>query len=325
MRTSINRIAVWTTLLLTVAATAMRLLTLPQVQAEAVGEAGISIWLLIALAAGAAVLVALAHCSRLPLRPMEGEQGVLLGIVTAVAGAVLFLDTVMAMVRLNLTGVTPPPNAQILNTADRVTLWLTLVFGFLAGVWLMTLGIRWGRHSSLTLVERLGALTPVLWMWCRLARYELSYASATNAKRSFYDFFMLIFLMLFLLTLARYAADVAPPSAKTMRAYSAVAAMVGISSPLTRLGMHLLGDVEAFNASQLAGVVDFAIGLLALGMTVQLYRESPSAAKSDEEEDEDDNAQFNLFSPEDLSPESPTPVADRLIRELLSEEQSAEE
>lgn len=325
MRISINKIAVWATLLLTVAATAMRLFTLPQVQAEAVGEAGISIWLLMALAAGAAVLIALACCSRLPLRPVEGEQAAPLGIVAFIAGAVLFVDIVMAMVRLNLTGVTPPPNTQILNTADRVTLWLTLVFGFLAGVWLMALGIRWGRRSSLTMVERLGALTPVLWMWCRLARYELSYASATNAKRSFYDFFMLIFLMLFLLALARYAADVAPPSARSMRAYSAVAAMVGISSPLTRLGMHLLGDVEAFNSSQLAGVVDFAIGLLALGMTMYLYREQSSDAAEDDEEEEADNAEYNLFSPEDISPESPTPVADRLIRELLSEEQSAEE
>lgn len=325
MRTSINKIAVWATLLLTAVATAMRLLTLPQVQAEAVGEAGISIWLLLALTVAAAVLIVLAHCSRLPLRPVEDEHAVPLGIVAVIAGAVLFVDTVMAMVRLNLTGVTPPPNTQILNQADRVTLWLTLVFGFLAGVWLIALGIRWSRRSSLTLVERLGALTPVLWMWCRLARYELSYASATNAKRSFYDFFMLIFLMLFLLAMARYAADVAPPSAKAMRAYASVAAMVGISSPLTRLGMHLLGDVESFNASQLAGVVDFAIGLLALGMTVYLYREQLTLEPEDEEDDEDDNAEFNLFSPEDLSPESPTPVADRLIRELLSEEQSADE
>lgn len=324
MGTSINKLAVWATLLLTAVATAMRLLTLPQVQAEAVGEAGISIWLLLALTAGAAVLIVLACCSRLPLRPVEGEHATPLGVVTVIAGAVLFVDTVMAMVRLNLTGVTPPPNTQILNQADRVTLWLTLVFGFLGGVWLMALGIRWARRSPLTLVERVGALAPVLWMWCRLARYELSYASATNAKRSFYDFFMLIFLMLFLLAMARYAADVAPPSPKSMRAYAAVAAMVGISSPLTRLGMHLLGDVESFNASQLAGVVDFAIGLLALGMTVYLFHER-ATDDPDADEEEDDNAEFNLFSPEDISPESPTPVADRLIRELLSEEQSADE
>lgn len=320
MRTSINKVTVWVTLLFTVAATALRLFTLPQVQAEAVGEAGISIWLLMALAAGAAVLAVIAFVNRSPLTPVEGERAVPLGIVTAVAGAVLFVDILMAMVRLNLTGVTPPPNSQILNDADRVMLWLTLVFGFLAGVWLMALGIRWARHSPLTLVERLGALTPVLWIWCRLARYELSYASATNAKRSFYDFFMLIFLMLFLLAFARYAADVAPPSAKAMRAYSSIAAMVGISSPLTRLGMHLLGDVESYNASQLAGVVDLAIGLLALGLTVYLCRD---AEQPDDEDDAeaDDNADYNLFAPEDLAPESATPVADRLLRELMNEDE----
>ncbi|MBQ3133100.1 MAG: hypothetical protein IJC17_02345 [Clostridia bacterium] len=311
MKPTLNQIAVWVTLALTALATALRLATLPQVQAEAVGEAGISLWLLLALIACTVVLVVLAIVSRLPLRPLlDGEDAKLPGLAAVAAGAVLFVDTVMAMVRLILTGITPPPNAQILNPADRTTLWLTLVFGFLGGLWLVLTGIRWHRNQSLSTAERFGALLPVLWIWCRLARYELSYASATNAKRSFYDFFMLIFLTLFLLAFARYVADVAPPKARSMRAYASIAAMLGISSPLTRLGMYLLGDTESFNASQLAGATDFAIGLLALALTVYLYRDIENAL--DDEEDESNYI-------DDLAKPSTTPLSDQLFSEWLSE------
>lgn len=308
MRPTRNQIAVWVTVALTLAATVVRLATLPLVQAEAVGETGVSIWLLGGLLAAALVLAVFAFCSKLPLPALADGDTRAVGAAASAAGAVLFADTVMAMIRLILTGITPAPNAQILNPADRTTLWLTLVFGFLGGLWLVLAGIRLWKNQVLSQTERFGALLPVLWIWCRLARYELSYASATNAKRSFYDFAMLIFLTLFLLAFARYAANVAPPKARAMRAYASVAAMLGLSSPLTRLGMHLLGDTESFNASQLAGVTDFAIGLLALALTVYLYRE-------EDDFDEEDESDFV----DDLASPSETPLSDFLISEWMNE------
>ncbi len=328
MRPTINKIAVYTTLGMTALAMILRLTTLPQVQQEAVGEFGVSFWLLVALCAAAVVLAVLSFLSDLPLHPIGGKQQPKLGSVSVAVGVVLLLDTVLALVRFGMLGKTPPPNAQILNNADRITLYLTFTFGLLGGLWLVALGCQWLRRQTLGNLARAGALLPVLWIWCRLARYELSYASAANIKRSFYDFFMLLFLMLFLLAFARYVADVAPPSAKTMRALSAIAAMVGISSPLTRLGMQILGDTEAFNASQLAGIPDLAIGVLALAVTVYLFRDqldfvpvaverAPLLEELKGAEEEESLGQVIMQA---QAAHSSTPVADKLIAELLEEE-----
>lgn len=328
MKPTINKIAIYATVAMTAVAMVLRLTTLPQVQQEAVGEFGVSFWLLVALCVGAVVLAALAFVSRLPLHPIGGEQQPKLGALTTAVGGVLLLDTVLALVRFGLIGKTPPPNAQILNNADKWTLYLSFVFGLLGGLWLVLLGFKWIRRLPLENGARFGALLPVAWIWCRLARYELSYASAANIKRSFYDFFMLLFLMLFLLAFARYVADVAPPSAKTMRALSAIAAMAGISSPLTRLGMQVLGDTEAFNASQLAGITDLAIGVLALAMTCYLFRDeldfepvlierAPLLEELREEQQENEEPDAPIMAGE---MPSATPIADKLIAELLEEE-----
>lgn len=328
MKPTINKIAVYTTVGMTALAMILRLTTLPQVQQEAVGEFGVSFWLLVALCAAAIVLAVLAFLSDLPLHPVGGEQQPKLGGLSVAVGVVLLLDTALALVRFGMLGKTPPPNAQILNNADKITLYLTFAFGLLGGLWLVVLGCQWLRRQTLGNLARAGALLPVLWIWCRLARYELSYASAANIKRSFYDFFMLLFLMLFLLAFARWVADVAPPSAKTMRALSAIAAMAGISSPLTRLGMQMLGDTEAFNASQLAGITDLAIGALALAVTVYLFRDrldfvpvtverAPLLEELKDADEEEDLGQVILHGQE--AP-SATPVADKLIAELLEEE-----
>lgn len=328
MKPSINKIAIYATMAMTALAMILRLTTLPQVQQEAVGEFGVSFWLLVALCAAAVVLAVLSFLSDLPLHPIGGTQQPKLGGLTVAVGAVLLLDTVLALVRFGLLGKTPPPNAQILNNADKITLYLTFAFGLLGGLWLVILGCQWLRRQTLGNLARAGALLPVLWIWCRLARYELSYASAANIKRSFYDFFMLLFLMLFLLAFARWVADVAPPSAKTMRALSAIAAMAGISSPLTRLGMQILGDTEAFNASQLAGITDLAIGVLALAVTAYLFRDRldfvpvpiERAPLLDERKETDDEESLERVILQEQTKHSSTPTADKLIAELLEEE-----
>ena len=320
MQPTINKIALIATPALTVAALLARLLTLPQVQNEAVGETGVSLWLLLGLCLAAVLLAALSCLSPQPLRPMGGKQQTKLGLLAGLSGIVMLMDTILSVVRLALTGKTPPPNAQILNSADRTTLTLSLIFGLLGGVWLLLLGCKWLRRAPLRFFARLGSLFPVAWIWCRLARYELSYASAANIKRSFYDFFMLLFMMLFLLAFARYVADVAPPSGKTMRALSAITAMVGISSPLARLGMQILADTESFNASQLAGITDLAIGLLALGMTFFLFAQDWDNPLTDEESPD---SLADLVSDQQYEWENPisaTPITDQLLAELMEEE-----
>lgn len=112
-----------------------------------------------------------------------------------------------------LLGHTPPaPAVETVGVAGGVVLGLSLLFR-IGGRRLPVpdraalAGGGWQPPG----VYRLWALCPVLWIWMRLARNEMSYVSAIDVYRSFYDFVMLIFIMLFFLFFARFAAGVGNP------------------------------------------------------------------------------------------------------------------
>lgn len=181
------------------------------------------------------------------------------------AGAVLSLTTIVDAARWFFWNRTPPPNHSVLSTVDGLTLFFTLVFGLLGGIMLVRLGLTWiFEQESRTGILRWWALAPVGWIWMRLARYEVSYASAVDVSESFYDFVMLIFTLLFLFSLARYVSGVGQKKPRLLFFFALATALCSLSGPLTRLSLYLTGQMDAFNASQLAGVTDGFIGAFAL-------------------------------------------------------------
>lgn len=125
------------------------------------------------------------------------------------AGAVLVVSTLFDLYIWVTTKQTPAPNAYVIGKFDAVLLVLTLAFGLLGGAFLVRIGFHWAAQGRMRRgVFALWALAPSLWVWMRLARYEMSYASATDVTESFYDFVMLIFTLLFLFSFARYVSGV---------------------------------------------------------------------------------------------------------------------
>lgn len=130
-----------------------------------------------------------------------------------------------------LLGHTPPaPAVETVGVAGGVVLGLSLLFGLAGGAFLFRIGLLWlEEDGSRPGVYRLWALCPVLWIWMRLARYEMSYVSAIDVYRSFYDFVMLIFIMLFFLFFARFAAGVGNPRPRLLVGVSLSAALCALT------------------------------------------------------------------------------------------------
>lgn len=178
------------------------------------------------------------------------------------AGAVLVVSTLFDLYIWVTTKQTPAPNAYVIGKFDAVLLVLTLAFGLLGGAFLVRIGFHWAAQGRMRRgVFALWALAPSLWVWMRLARYEMSYASATDVTESFYDFVMLIFTLLFLFSFARYVSGVnSGRSPRAVLGFALCTALFSLSGTLTRLAMYLMQDSMAYTSSELAGFSDFMIG-----------------------------------------------------------------
>lgn len=211
------------------------------------------------------------------LRPVAPR----VGVVALLSGVVLALYGVWDIWRWLATDRMPAPQTVVTGHIGMAALVLQLVFAVLGGAAL----VRWGLLLVAEGATRRGMagwsmLAPVLWMWFRLARYEMSYVSTVRLSESFFDFGMFILELLFLFKLARFTAGVGKTWVGSLQFFAAATALFALSAPLTRLIMYLLGDSEAFLASELAGAGDMAVGLLAAAVSFGLAAtpEEPVAA-----------------------------------------------
>lgn len=259
--------ALLVTLIMTVAVIVLRVTLVPWLQSTDTGLFGLSyVVVAVMLLTMIAVFVLLRMGKdELPTLPtVRGKWLLPIAVTVMAVGACILLTTVMDMYTWAAYGVTPPPGKAVTGTVDRVTLFLSMIFGVLSGIYFIRLGLAWARENR----ERRGqlpfwALSPTFWVWMRLARYEVSYASAVEVHESFYDFAMLLFSMLFLFMLARQTADVGAKKPYVTVFFALCTVFLSISGAFARVILFLLGEGDAYRAGQLAGISDFAVGVLA--------------------------------------------------------------
>ena len=218
------------------------------------------------------------------------------GMVGAVAAYDVF--------RLMFGGILPPPGQVQENNLSKIILYGLLAFGVLGAVYLVRFGLQIASEGGTRRgMSAFGALAPVMWAWCRLAWYEMSYTGTIAWSEKFYDFLMVIFELLFLFKLARFTSGVGKTTTGGMLLFSFAAALFSLSGPLTGVGLYFIGGAEAYSVSHLAGIADAGIGVLALAVgwaLVRGMREQPPIEDDSEEyfEEEDnpyDSSMDSLF------------------------------
>lgn len=243
----------------------------------------------------AAVLVALAV---LALRAPRGRVDVPASCALPTAFAAILAGGMLGAVALYDTfrylfgKILPPPGQMQMNTLAQLMLFGLLAFGILGAVALVRWGLQVASESGTRRgMSAFGALAPVMWLWFRLAWYEMSYASTIGWSEKFYDFLMVIFELLFLFKLARFVSGIGKASTGEMLFYAMATALFALSGTLTRVCLYFTGGAEAYLASELAGLADFGIGVLALAFGWSLTRgcrENPPVSPQEEEASEHD-------------------------------------
>lgn len=195
-------------------------------------------------------------------------------LLTAFSGGVLGLSSLWELIAFLAFGRLPQPEATV-TTAFLVVSVLMMVCGIAGGGVLLFQGLGTlsksghGQNAQAVL-----SLLPVLWIWFRLARYEMSYVSAVNPTSSYFVFAMLIFTLLFLFKLARMMTGIGSARPAVVLFYAMGTVMFSLGGGLFRIAMLLLGETAAAQAS-LVSFSDGVFGLLALSVGWSVATGSP--------------------------------------------------
>ena len=252
--------------------TLLRLLLVTDLRNSYTGRFTVNIVLAVVLVATLTVMLLMAPRGGSHRVDIRGKGTMMLSAGSLIAGGLIVLEGLWQSVRFTVYGELPAPAVPLASFVTQLVTVLSLAMTVVAGGVLVVFGCQVAREGGTRIGMRASTmLLPVLWMWLRLARYEMSYASAIRLDKSLYDFAMLVLELLFLFKLARYVSGIGKTRPGTLLVYAVTAGAMAVSGPLTRFGMYLLGDTQAYLASQLAGLGDLAVGILAFTFGWALY------------------------------------------------------
>lgn len=224
-----------------------------------------------------AVITVLCFVKKGPVVQPQGGWFTAVGWITTFCGAVIAMSLIYDAFCWIVYGQIPPPTQYLINKTDQLTLICTILFGLAGGAFFVVRGFWWMSHTDKdTSAVRWLSLTPVLWMWFRLARYEVSYASTIDITESFFDFALLVFVSLFFLSFARATSHVGAKQKNALLIFSLCAAMIALSgAPATFMD---LANGEPLSTLLIA-IVDVVIGVLAMAVAaMQVFAKADTEA-----------------------------------------------
>ena len=228
-----------------------------------VGPAKASDLVLVSCIVTVGIILALCISKKATVQSMNvGAAGAMNGWLCTFCGAILAMSMALDTFCWAKYGQVPPPNTYILNNVDLITLIASLICGILGGVFLVMQGFCWmSRSENHKSARGWLSLAPVLWMWFRLARYEISYASTIDISESFFDFAILIFASLFFLQLARTVSNIGPAPKNGLLICALCTAFIALSGAPVTIAELAQGQPIG---SLLGAIVDVVIGIFAL-------------------------------------------------------------
>jgi len=257
---------------MTAVVTVLRLIGTAGLRNAQTGRFAVDITVVALLVGTVTVMILLAPRGGSHRVDIRGKGTMPLGLASLLAGGLIGIDGLWDVYRFAFYGDMPAPSQPIESFLPTLVVVLSLLLALASSVTLVLFGLQVIRENGTRVGMRsLTMLLPVLWVWLRLARYEMSYASAITLDKSFYDFAMFVSELLFLFKLARYTSGIGKTRPGSLLVYAMATGVLAISGPVTRFGLYLMGDSQAYLSDQLAGFADLAIGVLALCFGWSLY------------------------------------------------------
>lgn len=279
---------------MTLVVTAMRVFTAPLSRNPDTGHFTVNMVVIVVALLAVALMAAFARLGDDRRVDIGRDMAVPFSAVTRAAGALIGITGAYDLLAWVTAGRVPPPQTAMASAVPVALLIITGVLAVASGVVLVLLSrqvsAERGTRTEMCTWEM---LIPVLWVWFRLTRYLMSYASAVSLDECVYDFGMFVAELLFMFKLARFVSGIGRTTVSGMLAYALSASVWALSAALTRVCMYALGDTQAYLASRLAGFSDFAVGVLALvfagGLWYSTHHPDPPEDEPEVSEDSSDS------------------------------------
>lgn len=259
---------VWVVLVMTAALTALQLNTAFYIQQSQYRQ--ISIYAPVLLLAVFAALVAI--CVGTGPRGALlhwGESSVLLGFTGIAAGANLMINCGLQAWDYYKSGIAPLPYRTVFKGIDCFFLNGTLIFGTLGGAAVLILGLLWmfGGKAGSTGGQWL-SLLPIVWAFCRLARYVQSYCSTIRDAFSQVQAAALILSLLFFYMVGQHLNGRLKLNGMGLPFCAFAFGMIAISAFVARTYLLLKADKLIVDAVIVTDVTDLLNGLFAMAVGV---------------------------------------------------------
>lgn len=214
---------------------------------------------------------------------IQGKSSLILAVMAIAVGAALAFTGVADIWTALRADALPTDGVQLNNFLG----WMQRICGLLSGVALAHFGLALASEGSTRRgMAQWSLLAPVLWMWLVLAGYVMSYNSMVRPVDGFFTLMAYISELLFLLYFARYMAGVGKIGSVTMLLFSCSATLFAVSTPAVKLLLSLMGDYAEYTAAGPTGILDLAIGLLALVVSITLCQSLSAPVEEPKEEEE---------------------------------------
>ena len=196
-----------------------------------------------------------------------GGGSLILGFTGVAAGANLLINSAMQAIDYYGKNIAPLPYRAVFNGVDQLFLHGTLIFGVLGGAGLLILGMLWmfGGKPGSTFGQWL-SLLPILWAFCRLARYVQSYSSTIRNAFSTTQAAMLILSLLFFYMVGQHLNGRLKLSGMGVPLSAFLFGVVGISAFVVRTYLQLQAPNLIGGAVIVTDVTDLLNGVFALAV-----------------------------------------------------------
>lgn len=280
---------------MTLVVTAMRVVSVPLSRDPNSGHFAVDMVVIAVALLTVAVMAAIARLGDVRRVDVGRFTATPLALSALLAGVIIGITGIYDLIGWFTVGRVPPPQTAMTSSVPVALLVITGVLAAVSGIVLLMLGRQiFKDHGTREGMCTWEMLIPVLWIWFRLTRYLMSYASAVSLDECVYDFGMFVAELLFMFKLARFVSGVGKTGVSEMMAYAMSASVWALSAALTRVCMYALGDTQAYLASRLAGFSDFAVGLFALvfagGLWYSAYHSDSSVVEIEAPSSSDDGA-----------------------------------
>ena len=196
-----------------------------------------------------------------------GETSLPLGFTGVAAGACLLLTYGQQAWGYYQTGQPPAPYFSVFGAADKVFLEGTLLFGVIGGAAILVFGILWlfGKKVGSTACQWL-SLFPILWAFCRLARYVMSYSSTIRNAYSAAQAALLILSLLFFYMFGQHLNGRLKLSGNKLPACAFAFGMIAISVFVAQWYVRNTLPEQIAGVVVIADVSDLLCGVFALAV-----------------------------------------------------------